>query len=48
MKNPLDDTRLITRRKFGNEQAPSTKIIYNNAVHTQCSTADSTGEQTQR
>ena len=48
MKTPFIDGRFITRRNFWNEQALSVDLIYNDAVHTQRNTADSTGNQTQR
>ena len=44
-KSPLNDRRIITRRNFWNEQAPSAEVIYND---TQRSRADTTGNQTQR
>ena len=46
--SPLNERRFITRRKFWNEQALSAEVIRNDAVHTQRSTADSTGNQTQK
>ena len=42
MKSPLNDRRFINRRNFLNEQVPSAEVIYNDAVHTQRSTADTT------
>ena len=48
MKSSFDDGRFITRRNFWNEQPLSADVIYNDAVQTQRSTADSTGNQTQR
>ena len=48
LKSPLNDRRFINRRNFQNEQVQSAEVIYNDAVHTQHSTADSTGNQTQR
>ena len=47
-KIPLNDRRFINRRNFWNEQELSAEVIYSDAVHTQCSTADFTGNQTQR
>ena len=48
MKSPFNDEIFITRRNFWNEQALSEDVIYNDAIYTQRSTADSTGNQTQR
>ena len=48
MKSLLNDRKFINRRNFRNKQAPSAVVIYNDAVHTQRSTADCTGNQTQR
>ena len=48
LKSSLGYRRFITGRNFWNEQAPSAEVIYNNAIHTQLSTADYTGNQTQR
>ena len=48
MKNPLNDARFINRRNFRYKQALSAMVIYNDAVHSQRSTADSTGNQIQR
>ena len=48
MKSPFNDGRLITRKNFWNEQILSSDVIYNDAVYTQRSTADSTENQTQR
>ena len=48
MKNPLNDRRLIKRRNFWNEQALPADINYNDAVHIQHSTADTSGNQIQR
>ena len=48
MISPFYDRRFITRRNFFNEQALSTDVIYTEAIHTQRSIADSTGNQTQR
>ena len=38
----------LTKRNLWNEQALSADVIYNDVVHTQRSTVDSTGNQTQR
>ena len=46
MKSPLNDRRFIKRRNFRNKQAPSAMVIYNDAAHTQRSTAHSKGNQT--
>ena len=43
MKSPFNDGKFITRTNFLNEQALTADVIYNDAVHTQRSTADSTG-----
>ena len=48
LKSSLGYRRFITGRNFLNEQALSAAVIYNDAVHTQRSTADSTENQTQR
>ena len=42
----LNYRKFINRRNFWNEQAPSTKIIYIDAVNTRRSTVDFTGSQT--
>ena len=47
MKSLLNDRRFIHGRNFSNEQTSSAKVIYNDAVPAQRSTADSTGKQTQ-
>ena len=47
-ESPFDDGKFITRTNFWNEQALSADVIYNEAVHAQRSTADSTENQTQR
>ena len=47
MKNPLNNKGFINSRNFCNDQAPSAEVIYNNVVHTQRSTTNSTGKQTQ-
>ena len=43
-----DNIRFVNKRNFRNKQALSAMVIYNDAVHTQRSMADSTGNQTQR
>ena len=48
MKSPFNDEKFINRRNFWDEQAPSAELIYNYAVYTQRSTADSKGNQAQR
>ena len=48
MKSPFNDGRFITRRNFWNEQALPADVIYNDDVHIQRGTADSTGNQTER
>ena len=48
MKSLFNDGKFITRRTSWNEQALSADVTYNDALHTQRSTADSTGNQTQR
>ena len=48
MKSPFNGGRFITRRNFRNEQALTADVVYNDAVQTQHSTIDSTGNQTQR
>ena len=40
MKNSFNDRKFISRN-FGNEQALSMDVIYNDGVHTQCNIADS-------
>ena len=39
---------LLLEEIFGMNKHFSADVIYNDTVHTQCSTADSTGKQTQR
>ena len=46
MKSPFNDGK-FNRRNFCVEQAPSAEVNYNDSVHTQHSTADSKGNQTQ-
>ena len=41
MKSPFNDGK-FNRRNFCVEQAPSAEVNYNDSVHTQHSTADST------
>ena len=48
MKGSFNDGKFISRRNIGKEQALSMDVIYNDAVHTQRSTADSKGNPTQR
>ena len=48
MKSSFNDRRFITGRNFLNEQALPATIIQNDADQTQRSTADFTGNQTQR
>ena len=43
IKRSFNDGGFITRRNFWNEHALSAGVIYNDAVHTQRSTADFTG-----
>ena len=48
-KSPWNVGWFITRRNFWNELSVSAEVVYNrDAVHTQCSTADSTLNQTQK
>ena len=48
MKSPFNDEKFINRRNFWIKQAPLVEVIYNYAVHTQRSTADSQENQTQK
>ena len=48
VESPLNDRRLFNERNFQPEQVPSAKVIYNDTVHIQRSTADSQENQTQR
>ena len=48
MKSPFNDRRFINRRNYWNEQALSAEVIYNDAVHTERSTAEFQGNQTQK
>ena len=48
MKSPFNDEKFINRRNFLVEQAPLEEVIQNYAVHTQRSTVDYKGNQTQR
>ena len=41
MRSPFNGEKFISRRNFWVKQAPSAEVIYNYAVHTQRSTADS-------
>ena len=48
MKSPFNDERFISKRNLWNEQALSADVIFNDTDHTQPSTADYPGKQTQR
>ena len=48
MKGPFDDEKFISKRNFSVKQAPSAEVIYNYAIHTQRSTANSKENTTQR
>ena len=47
-KSPFDDEKFIYRRNFSVKQAPSAEVIYNYAIQTQRSTANSKENPTQR
>ena len=47
MKSPVDDEKFIYRRNFSVKQAPSAEVIYNYAIQTQRSTANSKENPTQ-
>ena len=48
MKSPFNDGIFINRRNILDEKAPLAKVIYNDTVHAQRSTADFKENQTQR
>ena len=48
IRSPFDDEKFISRRNFSVKQALSAEVIYNYAIHTQRSTADSKESPTQR
>ena len=47
-KNPFKDSKFISKRNFFNMQVLSAAKIHTDAVHIQCSIADSIWNQTQR
>ena len=47
-KSPSNDRRFIIRRIFWNNETLSAQVIYNDAIHTQRSTADSQENQTRQ